>query len=1114
MHSKGSGQPNHQQPHPHREYSGGGPGKSMNTQVVHPQMGSMGIQFAQPVFYHAGPVMNAPPTPFDTAYGVTLLPSHLLMGSPFISSPDLFQQSHHYQHANQRRQGYNNSKLSSGRSFGKVAQAAYPAPPTLSSPPVSRNAGFPVNSRAFGRNSYSKPIQTADAAKLIEDPFVLTYTILPKGNDEFRTRSLLLENLNESIDIHTFVADHTISAPIESVYLFEKEKNSKMVSILLSFFSRTICLDFYNSVLQRYSEYKSDLDSKNLSLSFVSLQYKIPGTRPEEVDQEDGTKLDAFNITAAGSLRYDIINRGAARSIAVTFDKICSKEDLINEKLSLLKSKKNNRYILESIDLITAKEATKNFPKNYAILTFLNIFMAVEMLDYMRLHSQKLGITGCFFVSVLTQSADGKRRSVSSSSNGKSSETVNTSYRNKNGSLTSLESSPSLISLDPGADEVSSRLDGSNLEKHMLEVIASHYEDAAFQAHEDHLPNVTITEAASMESQLYLPRPQEVTVNEIPLPSQDMGFSEEMDLYHSGQQLNTAPRPMLHINSVSSAPDAHYMSTRSANRDSHMSKPITQNLQRHYATSAEISSSMGGGIGNRTIYIGNIHPRSKAEDICNVVRGGILQGIKFLPERHICFITFIEAASAVQFYTNSFIDPIVLHGNMLKVGWGHHSGPLPKSIALAVTVGASRNVYVSLPEFAFKDKYINDPQYKEYAEKFKLPSEQQLRKDFSYYGEIEQINYLNDGHCCWVNFMNISAAIKLVEEVKYDGGGKNREFFDERYEGLIIGYGKDRCGNVNKNLIAGKNSRFYKKVKKPSFNIRLSKMEAERRQHEETLRNQQKNNSEKLLQFGSLGITLDRDANQESDDEELVGPKDNNDLVKEFQKAVEADNGEDSEQEETELFKLSNRSQTSEGLGITESAENNENNQKLDDLIAAPRVDEEGDSFTKSDISSEIELIIHSPKDDKQDTQSFQPKERSLKESAKPGRRENRNCAVYEASSGFSGLSLEANPPMAPSTIGRNYSLMFKKQYNDERLKGDMDESITNEARDVSDDATEFNRRRKGQSKRRHGKFIPGSDVMAQYLAQLQHSSFIYAANILGASSEGDSCYLDENRSS
>ncbi|QLQ81800.1 hypothetical protein HG537_0G00540 [Torulaspora globosa] len=1100
MHSKGSVHQNQQSNH--MEY--GGSSKMMNTPVVYPKTGSMGNQFvnAQPVFYHAGPVMNAPPTPFDTAYGVTLLPSHLLMGSPFVSSPDLFQQSHYHQFANQRRHGSGHSKPSSGRNFGKVA-TAYPAPPPLSSPPMSRNAGFPLGSR----DSYCKPIRTADASKLFGDPFVLTYTILPRGNDEFRTRSLLLENVNNSIDLHGFITNHTISAPVESVYMFEKEKDSNHVSILLSFFSRTICLDFYNSVLQRFSEYKSDLDSKGLTLSFVALVYKVPGTNREVVEHEDDTKLDAFSITAAGSLRYDIINRGATRSIAITFDKECFKEELIDKKLEFLKAKTNSRYVLESIDLISAKESIKNFPENYAILTFLNIFMAVEMLDYIRLHSRKLGIVSCFFVSVLPQSSDNKRRSISASSNGMSSESGNISYRDKNGSITSLESSSSLLSLDPEVDEVTSSLEKTKLEKYLLEIKASQYKDPTFQAYTDHLPNVTVSEAASMEYQLYLPRPQEVTVNEVSLPSQDLSFSGEMEMIRGGPRFNTATQPMSHLNSFANTSDSPYMPSHSASHESIINKQITQNLQRHYATSAEVSSSMGGGVGNRTIYIGNIHPRSKAEDICNVVRGGILQGIKFLPERHICFVTFIEAASAVQFYTNAFIDPIVLHGNMLKVGWGHHSGPLPKSISLAVTVGASRNVYVSLPEYAFKDKYINDPQYKEYAEKYKLPTEQQLRKDFSHYGEIEQINYLSDGHCCWVNFMNISAAIKLVEEVKYDDEKKSGEFFNKRYEGLIIGYGKDRCGNVNKNLIAGKNSRFYKKVKKPSFNIRLSKMEAERRQHEENLRNQQRNNSEQLLQFGSLGITLDPDGKKSSDDDSVAGSEVNVDFMDGTKKTVKQEDGKESEQEERELFKLSNKSEISEGLGIIDSAEDDEKDKNLNDLASSAPNGEEAASHSRSDVSSEIELIIQTPADDRREAQTSHPTEGSSKEKTKSTSEKGKKA--YDVSTTFSSLSLEANPPIAPATISRNYSLMLKKQYKDGKVKEPENETKINKGQDASSEVPEANSRRKGRSKRRQGKFIPGSDVMAQYLAQLQHSTFIYAANILGASNEEES--LDEN---
>jgi hypothetical protein len=40
-----------------------------------------------------------------------------------------------------------------------------------------------------------------------------------------------------------------------------------------------------------------------------------------------------------------------------------------------------------------------------------------------------------------------------------------------------------------------------------------------------------------------------------------------------------------------------------------------------------VGSDMGNslaGVANRTIYLGNIHPDTTCEEICNVVRGGIL----------------------------------------------------------------------------------------------------------------------------------------------------------------------------------------------------------------------------------------------------------------------------------------------------------------------------------------------------------------------------------------------------------------------------------------------------------------------------------------------------------
>ena len=43
---------------------------------------------------------------------------------------------------------------------------------------------------------------------------------------------------------------------------------------------------------------------------------------------------------------------------------------------------------------------------------------------------------------------------------------------------------------------------------------------------------------------------------------------------------------------------------------------------------------------NRTVYLGNVHPETTAEDLCNAIRGGVLQSIRYMQDKHI----------AVRFY--------------------------------------------------------------------------------------------------------------------------------------------------------------------------------------------------------------------------------------------------------------------------------------------------------------------------------------------------------------------------------------------------------------------------------------------------------------------------------
>lgn len=194
---------------------------------------------------------------------------------------------------------------------------------------------------------------------------------------------------------------------------------------------------------------------------------------------------------------------------------------------------------------------------------------------------------------------------------------------------------------------------------------------------------------------------------------------------------------------------------------------ISNALAQQSVAAAAVATAAGGAnnLGNRTVYLGNIHPETTAEEICNVVRGGLLHHIRYIPDKHICFVTFIDPTAAASFYALSNLQGLMIHNRRLKIGWGKHSGALPPAIALAVSGGASRNVYIGNIDETW--------------------SEERLRQDFSEHGEIELVNTLREKSCAFVNFTNIANAIKAIEAVRDK----------EDYKRFKINFGKDRCGN-------------------------------------------------------------------------------------------------------------------------------------------------------------------------------------------------------------------------------------------------------------------------------------------------------------------------------
>ncbi|KAJ3309922.1 hypothetical protein HDU76_003491 [Blyttiomyces sp. JEL0837] len=168
--------------------------------------------------------------------------------------------------------------------------------------------------------------------------------------------------------------------------------------------------------------------------------------------------------------------------------------------------------------------------------------------------------------------------------------------------------------------------------------------------------------------------------------------------------------------------------------------------------------------GNRTVYLGGIHQDAATKDLCDVIRGGILQNIKYMPEKNIAFVTFIDPGAALAFFNRGNNEGVVVKGKRVKVGWGKPSA-MPMSISSAVQTGASRNVYLGSIDASV--------------------TEERLRQDFGEFGEIELVNLIPDKNIGFVNFTDIASAVKAVESMKTH----------QEYSTFKISFGKDRCGN-------------------------------------------------------------------------------------------------------------------------------------------------------------------------------------------------------------------------------------------------------------------------------------------------------------------------------
>ncbi|KAJ3112196.1 hypothetical protein HK100_002425 [Physocladia obscura] len=166
----------------------------------------------------------------------------------------------------------------------------------------------------------------------------------------------------------------------------------------------------------------------------------------------------------------------------------------------------------------------------------------------------------------------------------------------------------------------------------------------------------------------------------------------------------------------------------------------------------------------RVLYLGGLHPDATAKDICDVVRGGLIQRVHVLTEKNTAFVTFLDGIAATNLFVRGNNEGVVIKGKRVKVGWGKPAPIISGAMFSALQNGATRNVYVGP-----LSPYL---------------TEDQLNKDFSEYGEVEFIHLVPEKNIAFVSMCDICSAIAAVESIK---SAKSD------YAGLRVHYGKDRC---------------------------------------------------------------------------------------------------------------------------------------------------------------------------------------------------------------------------------------------------------------------------------------------------------------------------------
>ncbi|KAI9183977.1 hypothetical protein H9P43_003030 [Blastocladiella emersonii ATCC 22665] len=204
----------------------------------------------------------------------------------------------------------------------------------------------------------------------------------------------------------------------------------------------------------------------------------------------------------------------------------------------------------------------------------------------------------------------------------------------------------------------------------------------------------------------------------------------------------------------------------------------------------------------RTVYVGGLPDGAIAEDLCNVLRAGLIEKVSVLPGKHTCgFVTFVDPRAATLVLHLAETHGIVVRGRRVKCGLGKPTPPLAPNVAHAVVAaGATRCVYIGPLTQLFAEVAAAVPgatvaptetgsvtvttDTPTAAAALQSGVAAVLLADFAPYGAVEVIHVMPHKQCAFVNYANLRGAIRAVAEAP--------AVLHAKYGYVRIAYGRDR----------------------------------------------------------------------------------------------------------------------------------------------------------------------------------------------------------------------------------------------------------------------------------------------------------------------------------